>query len=126
MRQRVSGLQSAHYLIKWLFRSKHAMKVACISPFNHLKCINGCVILIALRVSSVTLLYKLQNATYSGQMPAAKKIIEKLVLWFEFGSHGKFRHVKLLIKEKYPHTIITERYRFCCFKKIYSIVAIGN
>ena len=39
------------------------MKVAGISPFNHLKCINGCLILIALRISSVTLLYKLQNET---------------------------------------------------------------
>ena len=50
----------------------------------------------------------------SGQMPAAK-IIERLVLWYEFDSHGKLSHVKIFIKEKYPHTIITERYRFCCF-----------
>ena len=39
------------------------MKVADISPINHFKCLNGCLILIALRISSVTLLYKLQNAT---------------------------------------------------------------
>ena len=39
------------------------MKVAGISPFNHLNCINGCLILIVLRISSVTLLYKIQNAT---------------------------------------------------------------
>ena len=39
------------------------MKVAGISLFNHLKCINGCCILIALRIFSATLLYKLQNAT---------------------------------------------------------------
>ena len=39
------------------------MKVAGISPFDNLKCINVCLILIALRISSVTLLYKLQNAT---------------------------------------------------------------
>ena len=63
MRQRVPGLHSAHYLRKGLFLSKHAMKVACISPFNHLKCINRCLIIIALRISSVTLLCKLQNAT---------------------------------------------------------------
>ena len=52
---------------------------------------------------------------YSGQMPAAK-LIERLVLWYEFDFDRKFSHVKLLMKEKYPHTIITERYRFCCFK----------
>ena len=39
------------------------MKVARILPFNHLKYINGFLILIALRISSVMLLYKLQNAT---------------------------------------------------------------
>ena len=39
-------------------------------------------------------------------------------LFFYFDFYGKFRHVKLLIKEKYPHTIITERYRFCCFNVI--------
>ena len=39
------------------------MKVAGILPFSHLKHINGCLILIALPISSVTLLYKLQNAT---------------------------------------------------------------
>ena len=44
------------------------------------------------------------------------KLIERLVLWYEFDCDGKFSHVKLLIKEKYAHTIITERYRFCCFK----------
>ena len=27
--------------------------------------------------------------------------------------------MKLLIKEKYPHTIITQRYRFCCFKSLH-------
>ena len=43
--------------------SIHEIKVAGISPFNHLKCINGCFILIALRISSATLLYKLQNST---------------------------------------------------------------
>ena len=41
----------------------HVMKVGGISPFNYLKCINRCLILIAVRISSVTLLYKLQNAT---------------------------------------------------------------
>ena len=39
------------------------------------------------------------------------------MLWYEFDFDGKFLHVKLLIKEKCPHTIITERYRFCCFKE---------
>ena len=53
---------------------------------------------------------------YSGQMPAAKTH----VLWYEFDCDGKFSHVKLLIKEKYSHTIITERYRFCCFNSIRS------
>ena len=43
------------------------------------------------------------------------KIIERIVLWYKFDSHRKFSHVKRLIKENYPHTIITERYRFCCF-----------
>ena len=42
--------------------------------------------------------------------------MERLVLWYEFDFDGKFSHVKLLIKEKYPHTIVMERYRFCCFK----------
>ena len=63
MRQRVPGLQSAYYKKMGLFLSIYVMKVAGISPFNHLKCINGCLILIVLRISSVTLLYKLQNAT---------------------------------------------------------------
>ena len=40
------------------------------------------------------LLCKLQNATEKS------KIIERLVLWYEFDSHGKFSHVKLLIKGK--------------------------
>ena len=30
-------------------------------------------------------------------------------------------NVKLLIKGKYPHTIFTERYRFCCFKQFIEI-----
>ena len=34
------------------------------------------------------------------------KLIERLVLWYEFDFDGKFRHVKLLIKETYPHTIL--------------------
>ena len=63
MLQRVPGLQSTYYLIMGLFLSIHVMRVASISPLNHLKCINVCLILIALRISSVTLLYKLQNAT---------------------------------------------------------------
>ena len=45
---------------------------------------------------------------YSGQ--------ERIVLWFEFDFDRKFSHVKLLMIEKYPHTIITEIYQFCCFK----------
>ena len=96
------------------------MKVAGILPFKHLKYINECLILIALRISSVTLLYKLQNATEKVVFwinASSQKITERLVLWyeFEFDSHGKLSHVKLLIKEKCPNTIITERYRFCCF-----------
>ena len=63
MRQRVPDLQSAYYYIMGLFLSIHVMKVSGISPFNHLKCINGFLILIALRISSVTRLYKLINAT---------------------------------------------------------------
>ena len=102
------------------------MKVAGISPFNHLprrKCINGCLILIALRISSVTLLYKLHNATEEEVFrtnASSQKNIERFVLWYEFDSHGKFSHVKLLIKEKYPHTIITER--FCCFNIKYGCI----
>ena len=92
----------------------HVIKVACISSFNHLQCINGCLILIVLRISSVMLLYKLQNA--APDKCQQSKIVERLALWYEFDSHGKFSHVKLLIKGKYPHTIFTERYRFCCFK----------
>ena len=107
-----------------LFPSIHVMKVAGILPFNHLKCINGCEILIALRISSVTLLYKLQNATEKSGIPdkcQKSNIIERLVLWYDFDSHGKCSHVKLLIKEKYPHTIITDRYRFCCFKELFHL-----
>ena len=50
------------------------MKVAGISPFIRLKCINWYLIFIAVRISSVMLLYKLQNATEKvvRQMPAAK------------------------------------------------------
>ena len=95
----------------------HVMKVAGISPFDHLKCINGCLILITLRISFVTLLYKLQNAMEKVVVrtnASSQKIIERLVLWYEFDSHGKLSHVKLLIKGKYPQTIFTERYRFCC------------
>ena len=111
-----------HNLDNVVFLSIHIMKVAGISPFNHLKCINWCfIVLIAARISSVTLLYKLQNATEKVvfrtntgyQQP---KLKERLVFWNEFDCDGKFSHVKLLIKEKYSHTIITERYRFCCFK----------
>ena len=62
MRQRVPGLyiyRVHFYQIMGLFLSM----VACISSFNHLQCINGGVILIALRISSVAILNKLQNAT---------------------------------------------------------------
>ena len=65
-------------MITWLFLNIHVMKVAGISPLNHLKFINWCLIPFALRISPVTLLYKLQNATknwYSGEMPAAKQIV---------------------------------------------------
>ena len=31
-----------------------------------------------------------------------------ILLWFEFDSDWKYRHVKHLIQEKYSHTIITE------------------
>ena len=41
----------------------HVIKVAGISPFNQLKYINWRLIFLAVRISSVTLLYKLQNAT---------------------------------------------------------------
>ena len=43
MRQRVPGLQNAYYSIMWLFLSMHVMKVAGISPFNHLKCMSASV-----------------------------------------------------------------------------------
>ena len=89
----------------------HVLKVACVSPFNHLKCINWCLILIAVRISSVTLLYKLQYATEKSGIPdkcQQPKLIERLVSWYEFDCDEKFSHVKLLIKEKYSNTIITE------------------
>ena len=44
------------------------------------------------------------------------KFIERIVLWYEFDSAGKFSHGKLLIKEKDSHTIVMERCRFCCCK----------
>ena len=57
------GLTECKLLDNVLFLSIHVMKVAGISTFNYLKCINWCLILVAVRISSVTLLYKLQNAT---------------------------------------------------------------
>ena len=42
MHQRVLGLQCAYYEIMGLFLSIHVMKVAGLSPFNHLKCMNLC------------------------------------------------------------------------------------
>ena len=69
------GLTESILLDNVVFLRKHVMQVAGISPFNHLECINWCLILIAVRISSVTVLYKLQNATEkgdSGQIPAAK------------------------------------------------------
>ena len=69
MRQRVPGLHRAYYEIIWLFLCMHVIKVSSISPFNHLKCINVCLLLIALRISSITLLCKLQNATEKSGIP---------------------------------------------------------
>ena len=57
------GLKECMLLDNEVVISIHVMKVTGISPFNNLKCINWCLILIAGRISSVTLLYKLQNAT---------------------------------------------------------------
>ena len=57
------GLTMCILLDKVVFLSIHGMKVAGIAPFNHLKCINWCWILIAVRIASDTLLYKLQNTT---------------------------------------------------------------
>ena len=57
------GLTECISLDDMVFLSIHVMKATGISPFNHLKCINWCLILIAVRISSATLLYKLQNAT---------------------------------------------------------------
>ena len=51
------GLTECILLDNVVFLSIPVMKVAGISPFNHLKCINWRLI------SAVTLLYKLQNAT---------------------------------------------------------------
>ena len=84
----------------WLFLSIHVMKMA---SFTHLKCINWCLILIAVRIGIPDKCLQ-------------PKLIERLVLWYVFDGDGKFSHVKLLIKEKYSHTLITERYRLCCFK----------
>ena len=71
MRQRVPDLQSAYYYIMGIFLSIHVMKVAGISPFNHLKCINGwrC----EFPLSRYCINYKMQRKKwYSGQMPAVK------------------------------------------------------
>ena len=57
------GLKECILLDNVVFLGIHVMKVAGISAFNHLKCINWCLIFIAVRISSVTLLNKLQNAT---------------------------------------------------------------
>ena len=46
---------------------------------------------------------------------SATKNQREFVMWYEFNSDGEFRHVKLLIKEKYSHKIITETCHFCCF-----------
>ena len=89
--------------------------MAGISPFKHLKCINWCLILIAVRISSVMLLYKLQNAMEKVVF-RTNDSLKGLSYGYELDCDGKFSHVKLLIKEKYSHTIITERCRFCCFK----------
>ena len=51
------GLTECILLDNVVYLSKHV--VAGISPFNHLKCLNWCLILIAVRISSITLLYKL-------------------------------------------------------------------
>ena len=115
------GLTEYILLDNVVFLSIHVMKLAGISPFDHLNCINSCLILIAVRISSVTLLYKLQNATEKSGIPdkcQQPKLKERLVLWYKFDCDGKFSHVNPLIKEKYSHTIITERYRFCCFKPL--------
>ena len=57
------GLTEYILLDNVVFLSIHVMKLAGISPFDHLKRINWCLIFIAVRISSVMLLYKLQNAT---------------------------------------------------------------
>ena len=117
------GLAERILLDNVVFLSTHIMKMAGISPLNHFKCINWCLILIVIRISSVfprcCIYCKMQRRKwYSGQMPAAKTIVvERLVLWYEFDYAGKFSYVQLLIKEKYSYTIITKRYRFCCFKE---------
>ena len=48
---------------------------------------------------------------------AAAKLIERFVFLYEFNPDVKFNHVKLLMEEKYSHTITTEKYGFYCFKK---------
>ena len=47
------------------------MIVTGIPPFNHLKCINWCLILLAVRISSVTLLKK--TAKCNGESGIADK-----------------------------------------------------
>ena len=102
---RVTDLQNACYLITWLFLSINVMKVAGISHFNHLKCIN--LFLYSLRfIFPVTLLYKLQSATEK-VIFRTNELVERLVLWYEFNSGVKLSHMKLhILKEKYSHTII--------------------
>ena len=74
------GLTECILLDNVVFCSLHVMKVAGISPFNHLKCINWCVILIAVRISSITLLYKLQNVTEKVIWPSCQRY-ETSTIW---------------------------------------------
>ena len=52
--------------------------------------------------------YKMQRKSGTPDKCQQSKIIERLVLRYEFDSHGKFCHVKLRIRGKYPHTIFTD------------------
>ena len=95
------------------------MKVAGILPFSHLKMHKW--MFNTHRGSNFLCHAIVLTVKYNGQSGIPDKcqqpkLMERLVLWYEFDFDRKFSHVKLLIKEKYPHTIIMERYRFYCFK----------
>ena len=120
------GLTECILLDNEVFLSIHSMRVDDISPFNHLKCIIG--VKYSLRfefpLSRYCINCKMQRKSgipYKCQQP---KLVERLVLWYVLDCDGK--SCEASYKEKYSHTIITERYRFCCFNLSLSKYTVNN